>query len=71
MIHVTSSKRISIWQTFRTAAWLEWQAQGNWTKPWLFLLYIVARPLTAALVLVFNLVADVVYGVLDPRIKYS
>ena len=53
MIHVTSSKRISIWQTFRTAAWLEWQAQGNWTKPRLFLLYILARPLTAALVLVF------------------
>ena len=53
MRHVTSSKRISIWQTFRTAAWLEWQAQGNWTKPWLFLLYILARPLTAALVLVF------------------
>src|SRR5438067_9049866 len=53
MIHVTSSKRISSWQTFRTAASLEWQAQGNWTKPWLFLLYILARPLTAALVLVF------------------
>ena len=53
MIHITSSKRISIWQTFRTAAWLEWQAQGNWTKPWLFLLCILARPLTAALVLVF------------------
>lgn len=53
MIHFTSSKRISIWQTLRTAAWLEWQAQGNWTKPWLFLLYILARPLTAALVLVF------------------
>src|SRR5438477_10922929 len=53
MIRVTSSKRISIWQTFRTAAWLEWQAQGNWTNPWLFLLYLVARPLTAALVLVF------------------
>lgn len=42
-----------IWQTLRTAAWLEWQAQGNWTNPWLFLLYLVARPLTAALVLVF------------------
>jgi ABC-2 type transport system permease protein len=41
------------WQTLRTAAWLEWQSQGNWTNPWLFLIYLVARPLTAALVLVF------------------
>src|SRR6266446_9878417 len=45
--------RTRTWQTLRTAAWLEWQSQGNWTKPWLFLLYIVSRPLTAALVLVF------------------
>lgn len=41
------------WQTLRTAAWLEWQSQGNWTNPWLFLIYLVAKPLTAALVLVF------------------
>jgi len=41
------------WQTLRTATWLEWQVQGNWTNPWLFLLYLVAKPLTAALVLVF------------------
>lgn len=45
--------RNRIWQTLRTAAWLEWQSQGNWTNPWLFLIYLVARPLTAALVLVF------------------
>jgi ABC-2 type transport system permease protein len=45
--------RLRTWRTFRTAAWLEWQAQGNWTNPWLFLLYLVAKPLTAALVLVF------------------
>src|SRR5437870_418328 len=45
--------RTRTWRTLRTAAWLEWQAQGNWTNPWLFLLYLVARPLTAALVLVF------------------
>jgi ABC-2 type transport system permease protein len=41
------------WQTLRTAAWLEWQSQDNWTNPWLFLIYLVARPLTAALLLVF------------------
>ena len=41
------------WQTLKTAAWLEWQVQGNWTSPLLFLLYLVAKPLMAALVLVF------------------
>jgi len=41
------------WQTLRAATWLEWQMQGNWTNPWLFLLYLVARPLMTALVLVF------------------
>src|SRR5258708_18693096 len=45
--------RTRTWQTLRAAAWLEWQSQGNWTNPWLFLLYLVVRPLTAALVLVF------------------
>jgi len=41
------------WRTLRTATWLEWQSQGNWTNPWLFLLYLVAKPLTSALVLIF------------------
>ncbi len=40
-------------QVVRSASWLEWQSQGNWTNPWLFLLYLVVKPLTAALVLVF------------------
>src|SRR6266568_4558207 len=62
MIQTTSPASTSIrqsitqartWQTLRTATWLEWQAQGNWTNPWLFLLYLVAKPLTAALILVF------------------
>ena len=62
MLQTTSTGPFSIrqriagtrtWQTLRIAAWLEWQSQGNWTNPWLFLLYLVVRPLTAALVLVF------------------
>jgi len=62
MMQTTSTAPVSLrqrifqsrtWQTLRTATWLEWQAQGNWTNPWLFLLYLVAKPLTAALVLVF------------------
>jgi ABC-2 type transport system permease protein len=62
MLPTTSTPQVSIWQriahsrtwqTLRTATWLEWQAQGNWTNPWLFLSYMVAKPLTSALVLVF------------------
>jgi peptide/nickel transport system permease protein len=32
---------------------------------------VVWTVLTAAFVIVFNLLADVLYGVLDPRIRYS
>lgn len=43
----------SAWQTLRAATWLEWQTRGNWTNPWLFALYLLGRPLSASLVLVF------------------
>jgi ABC-2 type transport system permease protein len=39
-------------RTFRNAAWLGWQMESNWTRPWLFLLYSVARPIAATLILV-------------------
>ena len=41
------------WQTLRAATWLEWQTRGNWTNPWLFALYLLLRPISASLVLVF------------------
>ena len=41
------------WQTLRAATWLEWQTRGNWTNPWLFALYLLLRPVSASLVLVF------------------
>ena len=43
----------NLWRTFRSAARLEWQSQGNWTSPVLFLLFLIVKPLIAALVLVF------------------
>ncbi len=39
--------------SLRAAVWLEWQTRGNWTNPWLFTLYILGKPISAALVLVF------------------
>lgn len=40
-------------RTARTAFWLGWQIESNWTEPFLFLVYAVARPLGGALILVF------------------
>ncbi len=39
-------------QTFRWAAWLGWQLESNWTEVWLFLIYVLIKPLTSSLMLV-------------------
>jgi ABC-2 type transport system permease protein len=39
-------------RTFRYAAWLGWQMESNWARPWLFLIYSIARPIAATLILV-------------------
>lgn len=39
-------------RTFRQAAWLGWQIESNWARPWLFLLYSIVRPIAATLILV-------------------
>lgn len=36
---------------WRTAAWLGWQIESNWTDPFTFIVYSVLRPLASALVL--------------------
>jgi ABC-2 type transport system permease protein len=43
-------------RTFRNAAWLGWQMESNWTRPWLFLLYSIVRPIAATLILVLMFV---------------
>lgn len=53
--------RKAYWQSFRTAAWLGWQVEANWTKPLLFALYTVARPLALTGILVM-LWATVTHG---------
>ena len=40
------------WNRLRTAAWLGWKVDSNWTDPLLFVIYVLARPLAAALILV-------------------
>jgi len=40
-------------RTLLGAGWLGWQMEANWTDPFLFLVYSVAKPVSAALILVF------------------
>jgi ABC-2 type transport system permease protein len=40
-------------RTLRWSVWLGWQIESNWTDPWLFVLYVVAKPLAGSLLLVF------------------
>ena len=40
------------WTTFRTATWLGWQVEANWTTPLLFALYTFVRPLAVTGILV-------------------
>lgn len=55
------SKRASgrgFWRSFRTAAWLGWQIESNWTDPFLFAVYSFIKPISAAAILV------IMYGII-------
>ncbi len=38
-------------RTFRVAAWLGWQIEGNWADPLVFFIFTVLRPMASALIL--------------------
>jgi ABC-2 type transport system permease protein len=40
------------WRTLRWSTWLGWQIESNWVDVWLFLLYLVVKPVSGSLVLV-------------------
>lgn len=40
------------WRTVRTSFWLGWQIESNWTDPFLFAVYSIARPLGGVMILV-------------------
>ncbi len=40
------------WHSFKTAAWLGWQIESNWTDPFHFAIYSVIKPLASAAILV-------------------
>ena len=39
-------------RSFTTATWLGWQIESNWTDPFLFAIYSIAKPLAGAAILV-------------------
>jgi ABC-2 type transport system permease protein len=58
------------WRSFKTAAWLGWQIESNWTQPLLFALYSIVKPLAVAgiLVVLYGLVSGGNYS--SPMFAY-
>jgi ABC-2 type transport system permease protein len=56
-----------VWRSFGTAARLGWRMEANWTDPLLFFIYSVAKPVSAALILVF--MVNVISSTPDPRVR--
>lgn len=52
------ASRLGFWRSFRTAAWLGWQIESNWTDPFLFAIYSFIKPISTAAILV------VMYGII-------
>ena len=48
------------WRTFRVAARLGWQVEGNWADPLVFFIFAILRPMATALILV--LMYEVIAG---------
>ena len=48
------------WRSYVTAVRLGWLVEANWTDPFLFFVYSVAKPIASALILVF--MVDVISG---------
>jgi ABC-2 type transport system permease protein len=40
------------WTTFRTAGWLGWQIESNWTDLFLFAIYSIIKPISGAAILI-------------------
>ena len=46
------SRRRQNIQTMKCSAWLGWQMESNWTDPFLFMTYSIAKPIAGSLILV-------------------
>jgi ABC-2 type transport system permease protein len=57
MISMSSPAAARWWRTFRGGLWLGWKIESNWTDPYLFTVYSLARPVAGSLILVFMYLA--------------
>ena len=62
MIHLTPMRGVTpreAWRSFATAIRLGWAIESNWSDPLLFTIYTIAKPVSAALILVvmFNVIS--------------
>jgi ABC-2 type transport system permease protein len=55
------------WRAFATAVRLGWLMEANWTDPFLFFVYSVAKPLATTLILVFMVL--VIGGASNPQFR--
>ena len=55
------------WRAFATAVRLGWLMEANWTDPFLFFVYSVAKPLASTLILVFMVL--VIGGASNPEFR--
>ena len=57
---ISQSPLPRIWYSFRTAAWLGWQIESNWTDPFIFAIYSIIKPLasSAILVVMYSVITD-------------
>jgi len=42
----------TLWMTFKSATFLGWALESNWTDPFLFAVYSVIKPITSAAILI-------------------
>jgi len=52
MENISTSNRSEIFRSFWVATWLGWQIESNWTRPFLFAIYSIIKPLAGAAILV-------------------
>ncbi len=52
MENISASNRSEIFRSFWVATWLGWQIESNWTRPFLFAIYSIIKPLAGAAILV-------------------
>lgn len=57
-------------RSLRVAAWLGWQIESNWTDPFLFAIYSIAKPIAGTLILVFMYVVVARGGLGNPLFPY-